>query len=102
MTNNEHKQLTHRDSRMEANNISRPYDAIDEFFSSFTLEDCRHHLWELYTRCVLSYTSEGTEHDEATTILFFYTHTEMLVEAAWLINNKQKRKMGKKKNKDAH
>lgn len=102
MTENEQKLLTHRSSRMQANNISRPKDAFESFFSCFTLDDCRNHLWELYERCVMSYAREHTEHDTASDILFFYRHTEMLLEAAWLINNKQKRKRRKKKNKGIH
>ena len=102
MTENEHALLTHRDSRMQANNISRPKDAFESFFNCFTLEDCRNHLWELYERCVMSYAQEHTEHDTASDILFFYTHTEMLIEAAWLINNKQERKRRKTKNNGSH
>jgi hypothetical protein len=94
MTKKEKKQLTRRPSRMEANNIETPHEALSHFFSSFTLEDCRLHLWELYERCVISYSSEKTEHEEASVILFFYTQTEMLIEAAWLINNKRQRKKG--------
>jgi hypothetical protein len=92
MTNEEYTQLTRRSSRMESRNIENPLEAFDEYFRSFSLEDCRNHLWELYERCVMSYANQQTVHDDAATILFFYTHTEMLVEAAWLINNKQLRK----------
>jgi hypothetical protein len=92
MTNEEYIQLTRRPSRMESRNIENPLEAFDEYFRSFSLEDCRNHLWELYERCVMCYASQQTVHDDAATILFFYTHTEMLVEAAWLINNKQLRK----------
>jgi len=102
MKREENKQLTRRPSRMEANNIGTPHEAIDHFFISFTLEDCRHHLWELYERCVMCYSSEQTFHEEASTILFFYTHTEMLMEAAWLINNKRKRKKEKENKNNAH
>jgi hypothetical protein len=99
MRKEEYDQLTHRPSRMEVNNVETSREAIYHFFNSFTLEDCRHHLWELYERCVMSYSSEQTIHEEASTILFFYTHTEMLIEAAWLINNKHRRKQKKEKQK---
>ena len=95
MSKSEYKELTRRLSRMESKNVEKPYDAIEEFFSSFSLQDCRYHLWELYERCVMCYAREGTEHDEASDILFFYTHTEMLIEAAWLINNKKAKKRKK-------
>lgn len=82
---------------MQSSNIDNPKDALESFFSSFTLDDCRNNLWELYERCVMSYAREHTVHETASDILFFYTHTEMLMEAAWLINNKNKRKMKKSK-----
>jgi hypothetical protein len=100
MTKEEYEQLTRRPSRMEINNLETPYEAIYHFFNSFTLEDCRSNLWELYERCVMSYSAEGTDHDGASSMLFFYTHTEMLIEAAWLINNKRLQKKGGKINKD--
>ena len=97
MTKSEYKELTKRPSRMESNNVEKPYEAIEAYFDSFSLQDCRHHLWELYEHCVICYTREATQHDEASGILFFYTHTEMLIEAAWLINNKKAR--NRKKNR---
>jgi hypothetical protein len=97
MTKAESKQLSWRLSRMEANNIEKPYEALEQYFSSFSLSDCRRHLWELYEQCVISYAREGSDHEEAADILFFYTHTEMLVEAAWLIKNKRQRNKDKKK-----
>jgi len=92
MRKEEYKELNYRPSRMESNNIDKPYEALEEFFRSFTLEDCRNHLWELYTRCVMSYKSEETIHDDAAGILFFFSQAEMLVEAAWLLNNARQRK----------
>jgi|SRR5579863_3459213 len=89
MTKQEIFELTRRPSRMEKNNIRSAYEAFDHFFSFFTLEDCRNHLWELYERCVMCYSAEKTVQDEASVILFFYTSAEMLMEAAWLINNKR-------------
>lgn len=97
MTREENEQLTRRPSRMETNNVAAPHEAIDHFFSFFTLEDCRHHLWELYERCIMCYSSEQTVHEDASTMLFFYTQTEMLIEAAWLINNRRQRNKGKEK-----
>lgn len=82
---------------MQSNNVDTPKEAFDSFFSCFTLEDCRNYLWELYERCVMSYNREHTIHETAADILFFYTHTEMLMEAAWLIYNKHNRKMKKRK-----
>lgn len=96
MTNKEYRLLTSRPSRMQSGNINDPKDALESFFSSFTLDDCRNYLWELYERCVMSYARERTVHETAPDILFFYTHTEMLIEAAWLMNNKHKRKMKKR------
>ncbi len=83
---------------MQSSNIDNPKDALESFFSSFTLDDCRNYLWELYERCVMSYAREHTVHETASDMLFFYTHTEMLIEAAWLINNKHKRKEKNRKN----
>ena len=79
------QQLHYRPSQMEMTGIADSYEAFDAFFSSFSLGDCREHLWELYERCVIAYHSEHTEHAESATILFFYQQREMLVEAAWLI-----------------
>ena len=88
--------LTHRASRMQANNITTPQEALGIFFSCFTLEDGRNHLWELYRRCVLSYARERTPQDNAADILLFYTHTEMLLEAAWLLHTGRQRQAKKK------
>lgn len=82
---------------MQSNNVDTPKEAFDSFFSCFTLEDCRNRLWELYERCVMSYNREHTVHETAADILFFYTHAEMLMEAAWLIHNKRNRKRKKRK-----
>lgn len=94
MKKEEYRELTRRVSRMNAKKAASPYEALGDYFDSFTLEDCRNNLWELYERCVMSYAHEKSTHDEAAKMLFFYTHTEMLVEAAWLLNNKRKRKSG--------
>ena len=89
----EFQQLHYRPSRMEMTGVADSDEAFDAFFSSFSLEECRRHLWELYERCVMSYHSERTEHAQSATILFFYQQLEMLVEAVWLI---QIRKAGKR------
>jgi hypothetical protein len=98
------KKINYRPSRMEANYIKNPYKATEHFFSFFTLQDCRHNLWELYERCVMSYSREGTEHNEVSNILFFYTLSEMLYEAAWIIDRKlgRKRKKAHKRTRDNH
>jgi len=87
------KQLHYRSSQMEMTGVADSDEAFDAFFSSFSLEECRRHLWELYERCVMFYHSEKTEHAESATILFFYLQLEMLVEAAWIL---QIRKAGRK------
>ena len=92
MKKKEQQILTYRAPRLQANNISTPKDALESFFSSFTLEDGRNHLWELYERCILSYAREQAVHKTAADILFFYTQMEMLLEAAWLMNNRQQKK----------
>jgi hypothetical protein len=97
MTREENEQLTRHPSRMETNNVGAPHEAFDHFFNFFTLEDCRRHLWELYEHCVMCYSSEQTVHEDASRILFFYTQTEMLIEAAWLINNRRQRSRRKEK-----
>ncbi|HVU85428.1 MAG TPA: hypothetical protein VHC50_11345 [Puia sp.] len=99
MTEKEKRLLTYRPSRMEDINVSTPKEALETFFNCFTLEKSRALLWELYERCVLSYESEGTEPDSASDTLFFYMYTEMLLEAAWIINNRQKEKGLKISNK---
>lgn len=99
MTKKERKLLMRRPSRMQENKSSTPEEALASFFDSFTLEECRMHLWELYERCVISYASEHTVYETAADILFFYTQTEMLMEAAWLMNNKQQRKLKKRQNR---
>ena len=98
MTENEKRLLTYRPSRMQDMNVSGPKEAFEVFFDCFTLEKSRNLLWELYERCVLSYGMDGTEHDSACDSLNFYMYTEMLLEAAWTINNKQKRKERKRAN----
>ena len=90
--------MTYRQSRMEAVGISTPKEAFDCFFESFTLEECRELLWDFYSRCVLCYDTEKTVHENASRSLYFYTSTEMLFEAAWLLNNKNKRKKSKQMN----
>ena len=79
------QQLHYRPSQMEMTGVADSYEAFDAFFSSFSLEECRGHLWELYERCVMSYHSEQTEHAQSAEILFFYQQMEMLVEAAWIL-----------------
>ena len=50
----EFQQLHYRPSRMEMTGVADSDEAFDAFFSSFSLEECRRHLWELYERCVMS------------------------------------------------
>ena len=89
----EFQQLHYRPSRMEMTGVADSDKAFDAFFSSFSLGECRRHLWELYQRCVMSYHIEKTGHAQSATILFFYQQLEMLVEAAWIL---QIRKAGKR------
>ncbi|OMP75752.1 HEPN domain-containing protein [[Flexibacter] sp. ATCC 35208] len=92
MTKQEYKTLTYRPTQMESNGVGKPHEALEVFFSDFTVEDCRKRLWELYSHWIINHERQGTEHNEASTILLFYTHTEMLIEAAYLLYNKKKRK----------
>lgn len=96
MTKQEYRQLTTRSSRMEDKNIEDPYMVFDEYFNSFTLEESRNLLWNLYEYCVQGWAHDDVPSEEASKMLFFYTHTEMLLEATWLIDNKRKRKEQKK------
>jgi transcription initiation factor IIE alpha subunit len=91
MTRKERIILTYRPSRLATEHIQKPEEAFEDYFSCFTLQDCRRHLWELYERCVMSYHREHTYHEDASDILLFYKYTEMIVEAAWLINNKKQK-----------
>lgn len=88
MTPEEHKQLAGRLSRMEMNNVDQPSEVLYSYFSCFTLEDCRLYLWEMYEGWVMSFAREETAHEMASVMIFFYTQTEMLLEAAWLINSR--------------
>lgn len=98
MTKEELDQLTYRASRMEINNVDDPYLAVEDFFSCFPLAECREHLWELYEGWVNYHKEESPGIDDPAIILFYYTHLEMLIEAAWLLNNKWKcRKNNKNK-----
>ena len=83
----ESNELNYRTSRLSENNITNPHEAIDLFFSNFSLSDCRQHLWELYRGWVMSERSKNGDHAD---LLFFYMQIEMLAEAAWLIHNKNK------------
>lgn len=87
MTNEEHILLTSRLSRMRLNKTDTPAEALDAYFSCFTLEDCRLYLWDMYEGWVMNFAREEAAHGMAAVMIFFYTHTEMLLEAAWLINN---------------
>jgi hypothetical protein len=95
MKKEENDQLTRRPSRMELNHMATPYEAFEQYFDSFSLDDCRSHLWTLYERSVLSYTRELTHQENAMSTLYFYTQTEMMVEAAWLINQNRLRRKEK-------
>jgi hypothetical protein len=39
MINKEHNQLTYRGPRMEANNMDNPYQAVEDFFSCFSITE---------------------------------------------------------------
>ena len=77
-------------SRMQQNGLQEPYEAIDIFFGDFPLIDTRKQLWELYHGWVMSERSRNCDPQLPANLLFFYTHLEMLVEAAWLVHQEQK------------
>lgn len=83
------KELHYRQSRMQENNVFSPLEVVDSFFSNFTLQEARAYLWDFYHSCVCYYCREGTQHENAAQAIFFYTETEMLIEAAWLIRNEK-------------
>jgi len=89
MTNEKFLELTHRATRMQSKGIENPYEAFDYLFESFTLQECREQLWELYMRCVMSYDRERTVHEKAFSTLLFFNCSEMLIEAAWLIHHER-------------
>lgn len=96
MTKQEYKTLTYSSTQMESNGVNKPHEALEVFFNDFTVEDCRKRLGELYSHWVINHERQGTEYNEASTILHFYTHTEMLIEASYLLYNKKKRKKAAK------
>jgi hypothetical protein len=100
MNSEELAELNYRPSRMQFVGAQNPKQAIDYFFDSFTLQECREILWDLYAKCVLCYDSEGTHHDDAARKVHFYEYAEMLIEAAWLINNKNLKKRKDKLKKE--
>ena len=84
-------ELTNFESRLQQKNLKDPLEAIDVYFSDISLTVTRRQLWELYQGWVMSERARNCDPNLPANLLFFYTHLEMLVEAAWLLhNNKNK------------
>lgn len=79
-------ELTRYESRMQQKNINEPAEAFELFFSDFSLTSTRQYLWELYQGWVMSERADNSDNHLRATLLFFYTHLEMLTEAAWLMH----------------
>lgn len=70
--------------------------ALVDYFDCISLTDCRKYLWEFYCRFVESSCREENELEDADKYFFFFTHTEMLFEASWIISNRRMNQIMKK------
>ena len=87
---NQADELIRHESRMQQKNIKQPSEAFELFFNDFPLTLTRKQLWELFHGWLMSERAGNCDPKLPATMLFFYTHLEMLVEAAWLLHNKDK------------
>ena len=83
-------ELIRHESRMQQLGLSDPHKALEVFFADFTIADNRKKLWELYKGWMMSERSRNCDPGLPADLLFYYTHLEMLVEAAWLLHQEQK------------
>jgi hypothetical protein len=68
-----------------AQQINDPKQTIETFFYLFQLNDCHHYLWEMLQSSVAS--EAGFLKDfPPSTMLFFYQHLSLLIEAAHIIH----------------
>jgi hypothetical protein len=89
MKETEKGEFNYRPARMESNNALDPLQVFDDFFGAFSLTESREHLERFYSMTVEASASLGDDGEEAARNLYFYHQSEMLLEAAWLINEER-------------
>jgi hypothetical protein len=89
-------ELTSFESRLQQKNLNDPLEAIEVYFSDISLTITRRHLWELYRGWVMSERATNCDPKLPGNLIFFYTHLEMLAEAAWMLRNRQRARKKKK------
>lgn len=73
--------------------------AVHEFFDSYHLEEVRQILWSWMVEVVTSQRSIASSPRDRNNNIFFYEKIESLVEAAYLLQVKNKAKKGPPKKK---
>jgi len=85
--------------RLTEEQQQEPIIVIREFFQNFHLVEIRQKLWNWFETAITTEYGLFEEATDRSGLMQFYSQLEELVEAAYLIDQQQRKKSGKKRNK---
>jgi hypothetical protein len=89
------KELTHHPTAMEQHGFENVHEAMQHFFSFFTIQDSRKFLWEFYREWITGEGATATTGQERGLGLFFYEQLEVILEACYMLQKKRRQKKRK-------
>lgn len=91
-TVNTHPQLDNQPLRLTEEERQDPYIVLEDFFSNFHLQDMREVLWDWLVAAMSSESCQYNTGFARSNLVFVYEKIELLVEAAYGIHKRRKKK----------
>jgi hypothetical protein len=85
---NQHPDWYNTQLRLHEQERNNPFLVLKEFFQHYHLNETREILWDWTVTVVSSPNSISSDHHERSNHLFFYEKLEQLIEACWVLRNK--------------
>ncbi len=92
----ERSALSEQPLRLGREQVQDPIGVFNRFFEDYRVQEWRGNLRDMVETCLTTDNAEFGEAEQRASLLQQYKDLEALLEAAWLIAHRQKRKTGKK------
>jgi hypothetical protein len=93
---NRHPEWENRPLRLSEEERKDLYGVLDDFFSSFHLQDARELLWDWLVAALSSESGAYESGYARSNLIFVYEKLELLIEAAYGLHRRRKKSMKRK------
>ena len=91
-TSNKHPNWQDQPLRLTESDKQNPYLVLEDFFTSFHLQDMREILWEWLSTALSTDSGHYSTGFQRSNLLFTYEKLELLLEAVYLLYKRRRKK----------